>query len=111
MDFSKLRHRVTFQKPSGKTANGMGEDVPVYVDFATVWAAVEPMTGREYSEAQKIRADTTYRVTVRYLAGVTPDMRIIHGGKTLNIASVLNIGERNVELQIIAVDGDVSGEG
>ena len=109
MDFSKLRHRVTFQKPSGKTTNSMGEDVPIYEDFATVWAAVEPLTGREYTEAQKIRADTTYRVTTRYIADVTPDMRIDHGNKTLNIASVLNIDERNVELQIVAVDGEVNG--
>ena len=65
VDFSALRHRVTFQKPSGKVTNSMGEDIPLYLDFATVWAAVEPLTGREYSEAQKIRAETTYRVTVR----------------------------------------------
>jgi len=108
MDFSKLRHRVTFQKPGGAVKNAMGEDVPVYADFATVWAAVEPLTGREYAEAQKIRADTTYRVTTRYIAGITPEMRIVHRDKTLNIASVLNIGERNVELQIMAVDGEVN---
>ena len=109
MDFSKMRHRITFQKPSGKTTNSMGEGVPVYEDFATVWAAVEPMTGREYTEAQKIRADTTYKVIVRYIADITPDMRIIHKDMTLNIASVLNVGERNVELQIVAVDGAVNG--
>ena len=109
MDFSKLRHRITFQKPGGTAKNGMGEDVPVYTDFATVWAAVEPLTGREYTESQKIRAETTYRVTVRYLAGITPNMRIVHHDKTLNIASVLNVDERNIELQIVAVDGEVNG--
>jgi len=102
MDFSKLRHRVTFQKPTGTTTNSMGENVPAYTDYATVWAAVEPMTGREYAEAQKIRAETTYKVMVRYLAGVTPDMRIIHHSKTLEIQSILNIEERNVQLQIVA---------
>ena len=101
MDYSRLRHRVTFQKPSGIKKNSMGEDVPVYVDFATVWAAVEPLRGREYHEAQKIRAETTYRVTVRYLADVSPDMRIVHRNKTLEIQSVLNIDERNVEMQIV----------
>ena len=110
MDFSKLRQCITFQKPGGTVKNGMGEDVPVYTDFATVWAAVEPLTGREYAEAQKIRAETTYRVTTRYMAGITPDMRVLHKDKTLNIASVLNIDERNVELQIMAVDGDINAE-
>ena len=102
VNFSILRHRVTFQKPSGKTTNSMGETVPVYINFATVWASVQPFKGREYHEAQKIRAETTYKITMRYLAGVTPDMRIKHHNKTLEIQSILNIDERNVELQIIA---------
>jgi len=102
VDFSKLRHRVTFQEPKGVAKNGMGEDVPVYVDFAIVWANVAPLRGREYHEAQKVRAETTYRVTTRYLKGVTPDMRILHNGKTLEIQSILNIEERNTELQIMA---------
>ena len=102
LDFSKLRHRVTFQRPAQTTRNNMGENVPVYVSFASVWAAVEPLRGREYHEAQKIRAETTYKVTIRYLPDVTADMRIVHRDKTLEIQSVLNIDERNVELQIIA---------
>jgi len=105
MNFSKLRHRVTFQKPATTKRNSMGENVPVYTDFATVWAAVEPLRGREYHEAQKIRAETTYRVTTRFLAGVTPDMKIVHRGRMLDIVSILNIGERNVELQIIVTEG------
>ena len=68
---------MIFQRPSQTKRNGMGEDVPIYMDFACRWAAVEPLTGREYAEAQKIRAETTYRVTTRYIADITPDMRII----------------------------------
>jgi SPP1 family predicted phage head-tail adaptor len=109
MNFSELRHRVTFQKPSGVTQNGMGENVPVYVDFATVWACVSPMTGREYAESQKIRAETTYKVTARYCRDIVPEMKILFRGRTLDIVSVLNIGERNTTLEIIAADGDVNG--
>jgi len=110
MDFSKLRHRITLQKPSGVTKNTLGEDVPTYGDFATIWANVEPMTGREYQEAQKIRAETTYRVTIRYLAGLSTDMRIIYGGRELEIVSILNIGERNVQMQIVASEVDKHGK-
>ena len=31
-----------------------------------VWANVSPMSGREYEESQKLRAETTYKITTRY---------------------------------------------
>lgn len=102
MDFSKMRHRITFLKPMGTYKNGMGENVPDYKDFITVWAFVAPKTGREYDEAQKLRAETTYNVHTRFFAGITADMQIRYNDSILKIESVLNINERNEELQIVA---------
>ena len=76
MDFSKMRHRITFLKSMGTYKNGMGENVPNYKDFITVWAFVTPKTGREYDEAQKLRAETTYNVHTRYFSNITSDMQI-----------------------------------
>lgn len=75
-----------------------------------VWAAVAPMTGHEYDEAQKLRAETTYKVTTRYFPNITTDMKILHGLKVLDIVSILNIDERNAELQIVAKERDRYGE-
>lgn len=75
-----------------------------------VWAAVAPMTGREYDEAQKLRAETTYKVTTRYFPNIATDMKILHGLQVLDIISVLNIDERKSELQIIAKERDRNGE-
>lgn len=76
-----------------------------------VWANVTPMTGREYEESQKIRAETTYRITTRFFQNITTDMKILYNGKTFDIVSVLNIEERNVELQIICSEVDINGKG
>ena len=69
------------------------------------------MTGREYDEAQKLREETTYKVVTRYFKDITTDMKILHGLKVLDIVSVLNIGERNTELQIVAKEFDRNGKG
>ena len=152
MDFSKLRHRIVFLKPTETRLNGMKENIPVYVPIKptasetpakvyvtadsdgnaaldaengggqlyslneaikhyAVWGSVAPMTGREYDEAQKLREETTYKVVTRYFKDITTDMKILHGLKVLDIVSVLNIGERNTELQIVAKEFDRNGKG
>lgn len=109
MDFSKMRHRITFLRPTGTKLNSMGENVPEYTEYMSVWAHVAPKTGREYDEAQKLRAETTYNVLTRYFPNITTDMRILFRGRILSIESVLNVGERNEQLQIVAVEKDRNG--
>lgn len=104
MNFSKLRHRVTLLRPSGAVKNSMNEDVPSYVPVKTVWACVQPMTGKEYAEAQKIRAETTYKIAMRHFPGLLPDMRLEYKGRRFDIISVLNLGEKNEEMQLVAVE-------
>lgn len=111
MDFSKLRHRITFQKPIGDITNDFDESIPEYKDVRTVWACVEPKTGREYDEAQKLRAETTYNITTRYFEDVTAEMKIKHNNKIFDIVSVLNVGGRNNELLIVASEKDSFGKG
>lgn len=72
----------------------------------SVWANVAPTTGREYEEAQKLREETTYKITTRYFPNITADMKIMFGLRVLEIISVLNVGERNTELQIVAKEKD-----
>ena len=67
-------------------------------------AFVRPTTGREYEEAQKLRAETTYIVRMRYVPGITPDMRILYDGRTLFIESALDIDERHRELTIVCYE-------
>lgn len=75
------------------------------VDWGT-WAHVAPMNGREYAEAQKIRAETTYNIFTRYNPNVTADMKIMYGTKIFNIVSVLNVGGDNTELKIVASEAE-----
>ena len=111
MDFSKMRHRITFLKPTGSVKNSMSENVPEYTEVMTVWAFVAPKTGREYDEAQKLRAETTYNVLTRFFPNITTDMMILFRERTLKIESVLNVDERNEQLQIVASEVDTNGKG
>jgi len=100
MRAGELRHRVTIQE-AVTAQNSFGEETPSWQDVATVWAAVEPLQGREYFDAQKQVAEVDTRVRVRYRAGIGPTMRVVWGVHTYDIGAVLDVGGRHRELHLM----------
>jgi SPP1 family predicted phage head-tail adaptor len=101
MDVGALRHRVTIQT-AATTADplrGQASGAPTVL-AQNVPAAIEPLEGRELLEAQQLSAVVSHRVRLRYLAGVTPRSRVLFGARTFEVASVINVEERNVELRL-----------
>lgn len=70
----------------------------------SVAAFVAPTTGKEYEESQKIRAETTYKISARYFRGINSTHRILYDNREFEIVSVLDLNERHEELQIIAAE-------
>ena len=149
MNFSKLRHRIIFLRPTDMIKNSMGETVPRYKPFKpylplpiqvdadkvylshdndgnavlkyidgkpyahklalqnfSVAGLVAPMSGREYEESQKIRAETTYKISTRFFRHITSDMRILYDNREFEIVSILDLGGKHDELQIVAAEKD-----
>lgn len=92
-----LRHRVEIQALT-VTEDDIGNQVYEWQTIATVWASVEPLKGREYWAAAQIQAETTVKVTIRYLAGITTAHRVEFGEKLYDIQSIIDPEERNREL-------------
>ena len=93
-----LRERVTVQVASG-TTNALGETVLAWSDSSAVWASVEGVSVRESLEGQQ-STSVTHKVQMRYLDGLTTQMRIYWRGRTLEIISVLE-HDRRSEHQLI----------
>lgn len=104
MNAGRLRHRVTVQTPT-RSANATGERTLTWSTVATVWAGVEPRRSVERDEASQQIAPTTYDIEMRYRSDITPACRLQWGGKVLNITSVINVGNRNREISVVAVEG------
>lgn len=100
MQAGTLRHRITIQEPAG--AN--------WVDFATLWAAKEQVTGREISELsdQLLHDENLVRFRIRYRAGLTHKMRVLWDGKTYDIQRVEepDNNRREMTLLCLEVPGD-----
>ena len=100
MRAGKLRHRITIETPT-ETRNAYGEPEVTWGTFKEVWASVEPIRGREFWRAQEQQARVTTRIRIRYLADVTPKMRIVFGSKTYIINAIIDQEERHAEMQLI----------
>jgi len=100
MNAGKLRHRVTIQELV-RADDGYGGIIETWQDVATVWAAVEPLRGSERYRAQQVQAELSHKVTMRYRAGVKPQMRLLHNGRVLNIEAVIDAEERHRWLELL----------
>jgi SPP1 family predicted phage head-tail adaptor len=91
----RLRDRVTLQAKS-VTRGDFGDEVVTWGTHATLWASVESLSGREYIEQQfgvdQVRATRAVRVVLRYRDDVVPWMRLVHGGRVLEIQTVIKRG-------------------
>lgn len=100
MKIGHLRHRITIQKYE-EYRNEWNEPIKEWVDWATVWASIEPISGREYWANVQIQAEVSHRIRIRYLPAVEPTMRVIFRGREFEIESIINWQERNIDLQLM----------
>jgi SPP1 family predicted phage head-tail adaptor len=86
-----LRHRITIQVDT-PTQDDYGEPIASWGTFATRWAAVEPVSGRETVMAgdQQVEASGGVRVRLRRLDGVSVKHRISWDSRLFDIESVVN---------------------
>ena len=94
IDPGKLRERVTVQVASGST-NTLGETVLTWSNSTAVWASVEGVTARESLGLGQQEISVTHRVKMRYLPGLTQNMRFAWRNRTLEIVSLLERGNRS----------------
>ena len=94
IDAGKLRERVTVQIATG-TTNALGETVLAWGNSTSVWASVEGVSARESLAAGQQETTISHRLRLRYLPGLTPTMRFSWRGRTLDIISLLEHGNRS----------------
>ena len=103
-----LRHRIQIQNRS-LLVDEFGEESQVWATVATVWASVEPLSGRELLAAQQVQGETTHRVRMRYLAGVTSSSRVLFNLRPFDVRSVINKNEAGVSLELLCTEGPTNG--
>ena len=89
MRAGRLRHRVSIRALQAAKDPTNGQVTKTWSEFATVFAAVEPMSAKQFDGAEQNSSKVMTVVTIRWRAGILPSMRIHHGNRILEIQGVL----------------------
>ena len=95
-----LTERVIIQNYT--TARGTsGEQTQTWQTWQTVWAQVLTTGGSESFYSPQLVAEATHKIKMRYIKLVSPDLRLVWLGKTLEITYVDESRYREGELYLL----------
>jgi SPP1 family predicted phage head-tail adaptor len=111
MQAGRLRHQVELQARVAGSPQRTNSGAPdeAWATQATLWAAIEPLRGKEFMESQAVNSAVTVRIRVRYRPNVDATMRILHGSTVYSIEAVINPNTKNEELQLMCSQGANNG--
>jgi SPP1 family predicted phage head-tail adaptor len=96
-----LRHRVTVQRPV-ETQSDEGETIETWESLGTYWAAIKPLRGREFWQAQQAHNEVSHRVHMRAnTLEIKPNYRLVFRGRVFNVLYVMDVEERRITYQIL----------
>ena len=95
-----LTERVTVERFTS-TQDELGQPIEAWAPLFTCWAAVEPLTGREYIAAQAAMSEVKVKIIMRYRPGITPADRVSHGGQVYGIEAVIDVHSSRRELHLM----------
>ena len=81
MNSQQLSHRVTVQQRLSGQDPVTGEMSQGWADVATVWAAIEPLSVRDFIQGRAAQSQVSARIVIRYsedVASIAGDIRVLH---------------------------------
>ena len=93
----ELNKRIILQIAQLKQ-DSYGEPIETWTDIATVWANIITSGGREFYAAQKMNAETTAVIKMRYRAAMHTRFRIKYGNRYFEILSIADPEEHHESL-------------
>ncbi len=100
-----MRHRITIQAETTVTDNGGGFSSS-WQDVAEVFARIAPLSGYERLSFGKVETGVSHRILIRHRPDVSAASRLVSGGKTYHIHSVINVNGDSEYMEILAYTYD-----
>ena len=109
LNAGSLNRRIKFQRPA-TIKDTMGAPRRSWIDVATVWGEIQPLSGREAVIASRISAEISHQITVRYQSVFddpqqVAQMRALYRARIFNIHSALNEDEKRVQVTLLVSEG------
>lgn len=109
MRAGQLRHKIVIETPTEGTPSAYGDAAPSWSTYATRWASIEPMTGREAERASQQFGSVDYLIRTRHIngaMGASGKMRAVwtvgEQVRIFNIVAAMDVMERQRETHLYA---------
>lgn len=106
MEAGRLRHSVEIQAPT-TTYGADNSPTHTFATVATRKGWIRPLSTKEALAARAQGATFTHACTMRYYSGLTPKHQLKYDGRIFHLDSVLNVGERNFDHELICKEVEV----
>lgn len=104
MRSSLLRHLISFEEQV-ETKNSIGEIKNEWLSLVLrEYVQIIPLKGDEKYQSKSLNTEVNHKIRLRYRTGLDSKMRIVYGTRIFEIDSIINLGERNKELHIMATE-------
>ncbi len=100
MQAGRMDKRVDLQSATS-SQDATGQPIRTWATYATVWAAVEPLKGRELMYARQAGYEAEVRVTIWYRSDLDPKHRVVVNGTAYEITSVIDPEMGHVTLELM----------
>ena len=95
-----LRHRVTLQRAVRTAADG-GTATISWTSAGSLFARIEPVSGREIEIGDGVAARVTHKILIRHREDIGPEMRVVEGSRVFEIRAVVDLEGRRRWLQCL----------
>jgi SPP1 family predicted phage head-tail adaptor len=109
MNPGDYKDRIRIEQKSVTRDASIGSEIVSWALVATVWAKYEPLRGQEFFSARQNQAATMARFRMHYRADLSKEMRIVFRGLYYEIDSVIDVGGRRTELEVMTTEGLTNG--
>lgn len=96
----QLRTRIRIEQPT-RTVDAQGGRSTTWATLATLWALVEPLSGREALMAAQVTAVLSTGITIWFRDDISVKQRIVIGSRTLQIESFQDPTGMRDELRLL----------
>lgn len=100
---ANFRHRIVIETVT-LTPNDSGGQDTVWSTFTTVWASLTPKIVKEVNFAERIEPRIDHEIRMRYVAGITPTMRISFDSRIFEIKAIIIPDEVKEFLMLVTTE-------
>ena len=106
MRSGSLRNKITFQSltQTKSTTGALQESWTDLVTNPLEKAQIIPLKGDEKYMSKHLKTEVNHKIRLRYRDDLNTQMRILYGARIFHIDAMLNLYERNRELNIMATE-------